>query len=566
MPVLAPGGLIAGGLAALFIALGAVTASWPLFALGVLQFATLLVLFVLFIPQSAMLRRDRLEFAWWIPSTTSHGSLKDGQLATLHIMLRNRANASFARARLHIICASQIRIGDGAERPIDVALPARCEIDLQVAVTPQAAGYWAFHGVRLIVEDRFGCFRLQIYFPSSFLIKVFPSLRFGRAMVPLPPTAGASHGRVGPRLVRQRGLGSELRELRDHTPGDPFKRIAWKATARQRRLLVREFESEIVSTNWLLLDISPTMRRRWGDRAQTKLSHGQSLCASLTQQALALGDRVGLITFDSRIYSTLPPADGRPQLYQIIDKLMETHNVVDEDLTDLTDQELYTAVATYLAYQNGIDARVQRRLTQNRSGLMRGSGGSWLDTDLIHRTVASSLAQHGGGMPRWWNRIVAGSPSSAQLRLFCRVRGIELPYRQSDGLPAKGSGLAQAIRRAARSRLSHQLLIVSDLQEVVEPRAVIDSLRLALRHHHRVVVFSPQVRGPIQPHLTNGKGAAHRRLLRHIEELRLQRARGDTRLQIERIGVPVIDVGPFDSIDQIFARLRRRRGRLPAAS
>ena len=36
----------------------------------------------------------------------------------------------------------------------------------------------------------------------------------------------------------------EIRELRDHAPGDPLKRVAWKASARRGRLLVREMERE----------------------------------------------------------------------------------------------------------------------------------------------------------------------------------------------------------------------------------------------------------------------------------------------------------------------------------
>jgi hypothetical protein len=111
-------------------------------------------------------------------------------------------------------------------------------------------------------------------------IKVFPRLGVGRSPIPFRPRTGALHERAGQRTVRQVGLGSDLREIREHIPGDPFKRIAWKATARMRKLMVREFESEIVVTHWLLLDVSSTMRA--GGPGRSKLDYGLSLCAGFS--------------------------------------------------------------------------------------------------------------------------------------------------------------------------------------------------------------------------------------------------------------------------------------------
>ena len=47
-----------------------------------------------------------------------------------------------------------------------------------------------------------------------------------------------------------------LRELREHQPGDPFRRIAWKASARRGVLLVRDFEREERDVIWLVLQAS----------------------------------------------------------------------------------------------------------------------------------------------------------------------------------------------------------------------------------------------------------------------------------------------------------------------
>ena len=56
--------------------------------------------------------------------------------------------------------------------------------------------------------------------------------------------------------LRRPGSGSELLDLRDYRPGDPPKRIAWKASARRDKLITRELESEVPIRCTLFVDAS----------------------------------------------------------------------------------------------------------------------------------------------------------------------------------------------------------------------------------------------------------------------------------------------------------------------
>lgn len=92
---------------------------------------------------------------------------------------------------------------------------------------------------------------------------------------PLPADAGDG------RRSRRDPLGTELHHLRDYRPGDPMRQIAWKSSARNDRLLVREYESsrgsEVV-LDWHALDRLPVEARvsrltRWvldAERAGTR--------------------------------------------------------------------------------------------------------------------------------------------------------------------------------------------------------------------------------------------------------------------------------------------------------
>ena len=54
------------------------------------------------------------------------------------------------------------------------------------------------------------------------------------------------------------GAGTELFGVREYSPGDSLRRIHWRSTARQGRLVVREFEPPGVQTLGIFLDPSPS--------------------------------------------------------------------------------------------------------------------------------------------------------------------------------------------------------------------------------------------------------------------------------------------------------------------
>jgi len=67
---------------------------------------------------------------------------------------------------------------------------------------------------------------------------------------PLPMSGGGDQG------AARRGEGDHYHGLREYQPGDPLRRIAWRASARQQKLYTREMESprdESCELNWYLM-------------------------------------------------------------------------------------------------------------------------------------------------------------------------------------------------------------------------------------------------------------------------------------------------------------------------
>jgi uncharacterized protein (DUF58 family) len=78
----------------------------------------------------------------------------------------------------------------------------------------------------------------------------------------------------------RRGAGHDLLSLRDYQPQDDLRHIDWKATARARQLIVREFTAEDERRMTIALDTRPASGLREEDFME-RFEHGVTVAASL---------------------------------------------------------------------------------------------------------------------------------------------------------------------------------------------------------------------------------------------------------------------------------------------
>ena len=119
-------------------------------------------------------------------------------------------------------------------------------------------------------------------------------------------------------LKRQRfvGDGSEFESLREYQPGYDHRAIDWKVSARQRKLLVREFEAERNMRIVLAFDTGRLMSQPIGELP--KLDHAISAGLMLALLSLKQGDRVGMMGFDEEVGLYLSPQGGLRTLEQLL--------------------------------------------------------------------------------------------------------------------------------------------------------------------------------------------------------------------------------------------------------
>lgn len=100
------------------------------------------------------------------------------------------------------------------------------------------------------------------------------------------------------------GVSTDFAEHREYMPGDDIRRIDWRVYGRTDRLYVKEFEADTNANFLSVLDVSRSMD--FGTGVLTKLDYGRYLAASLAYLSRRQRDRVGLVTFDSRIVDFVP--------------------------------------------------------------------------------------------------------------------------------------------------------------------------------------------------------------------------------------------------------------------
>lgn len=145
---------------------------------------------------------------------------------------------------------------------------------------------------------------------ESATVSVLPNLRaVGRMHKRLNEFALRSLGaRTAPRI----GKGRDFDRLRDYVLDDDYRDIAWRASARHGRLIVREFRTERSQDVLLCLDQGHRMAARV--EQITRLDHAVNASVLISYLCNRMEDRIGILAFDTTVDKGLPSGRGAAHL------------------------------------------------------------------------------------------------------------------------------------------------------------------------------------------------------------------------------------------------------------
>lgn len=186
-------------------------------------------------------------------------------------------------------------------------------------VSPVARGRDRLRELYVWYENPVGLLRRRTRIAQDQSIRVYPDLsaveRYGRLDI---------RNRVveaGLRRMRVLGRGTEFESLREYLPGDAFRAVNWKATARRGRIMISQYEAERSQSVMLLVDCGRLMTPYVGD--QRKLDYSVTAALSLASIASLASDRVGAIAFAREIIAARAPRSTAVSLHDLSEQLYD---------------------------------------------------------------------------------------------------------------------------------------------------------------------------------------------------------------------------------------------------
>lgn len=124
---------------------------------------------------------------------------------------------------------------------------------------------------------------------------------------------------IGQHKSPYHGFSVEFAEHRAYGPGDEIRHIDWKLYGKTDRYYVKQFEEETNLRSYLILDTSRSMTYTSGK--VTKIEYASYLAAALAYLMLNQRDGAGLVLFDEKIHTYLPPRSTPSHLNALLSHL-----------------------------------------------------------------------------------------------------------------------------------------------------------------------------------------------------------------------------------------------------
>ena len=195
-------------------------------------------------------------------------------------------------------------------------IDARSGIEIDYRVSPTERGDARFGKCELQLVSPWRMWQQRRFAGHPESVRVYPNFAEISTYTLLATDNRLSQ--IGVRRKQRRGVGNEFFQLREFRQGDSQRQIHWQASARQRKLISKDYQDEKDQQVIFLLDTGRRMRHRDGERAH--LDQALNALLLLSYVAVRQGDAVGVMTIggDNR---WIPPRKGQGTVNRLLESL-----------------------------------------------------------------------------------------------------------------------------------------------------------------------------------------------------------------------------------------------------
>ena len=215
---------------------------------------------------------------------------------------------------------------------------------IEYAVVPTERGEYQFGYLNTFVKSPIGLISRRYHIGEETTVAVYPSFIQQRKFDFLAHSNQLTE--YGVKKIRKIGQNMEFDQIRDYVIGDDYRIINWKATARQSRLMVNQYQDERSQQIYNIIDKGRAMKMPFNEL--TLLDHAINSSLVMSSVAMHKDDKAGLITFSDKIGTILKAQKNRHQLKLILDSLYAQNTRFQE--SDF--ERLYRNIRTHINHRS----------------------------------------------------------------------------------------------------------------------------------------------------------------------------------------------------------------------
>ncbi len=205
---------------------------------------------------------------------------------------------------------------------------------------PVKRGEYEFGDLKIFVQSPLSLISRRYIFKQSVTLQVYPSFLQMRRFELLAISNRLTE--FGIKKIRRLGHSMEFEQIKNYVPGDDFRTINWKASARKGDMMVNSYSNEKAQHVYCVIDKSRSMKMPFNGLSLLDYAINASLV--LSNVALLKEDKAGLITISEKTGAVLA-ADRKPTH---IRKIMEILFKEKTRYLETNMEALYSAIRTTL--------------------------------------------------------------------------------------------------------------------------------------------------------------------------------------------------------------------------